>query len=203
MSARSEDLPRRRTRIADRVNALVWRLPAPRRLRVLLSQLAYRNPSIPPERVIETLLALDLAGIAVVVIGGWGIDALVGRQLRPHADLDLFVDERDFERAAPVLRRLGYEPWNRSAPGPIGELQTFSVAQTFRDSAFRVTEVHAVALERVRSETGTIAGQPVTCLSVKDQMRAQRLVGRTWTPKQRFKQRRNLAALLSVLKTGM
>lgn len=107
MSSRADDLPSRRTRIADRVNALVWRLPAPRRMRVLLSQLVYRNPSIPAERVIETLLALDQAGIAIIVVGGWGIDALVGRQLRSHGDLDLIADERQFDRAAGALREAG------------------------------------------------------------------------------------------------
>lgn len=181
---------------------MVWRLPAPRRAKVLLSQLAYRNPPIPPERVVETLVVLDLAAVAVVVIGGWGIDALVGRQLRPHSDLDLFVDEDDFERASAVLQGFGYQPWNRSAPGPIGELERFSAAQTFRDSALRVVELHAVALERVNSQTGTIAGRQVSCLTVEQQMQAQRLVGRTWTPKQRLKHRRNLAALLELPRTG-
>lgn len=175
-------------------------MPAPRRVRVLLSQLAYRNPSIPPDRVIETLLVLDLAGIAVVVIGGWGIDALVGRQLRSHSDLDLIADERDFERASAALRRLGYQPWNRSPAGPIGELHDYSVAQTFRDGAFRVVELHAVSLGEIESETGVIAGRPVTCLTAEDQIRAQRLLGRTWTPSRRLKHRRNMAALAGILK---
>ncbi|HEU4738995.1 MAG TPA: hypothetical protein VFS54_07925, partial [Solirubrobacterales bacterium] len=100
----------------------MWRLPAPRRARALLSQLVYRNPSIQPERVIETLLALDLAGVAVIVIGGWGIDALLGRQLRSHSDLDLIVDQRQFDRAPGALRGLGFTLWNHDpAPGAIGE----------------------------------------------------------------------------------
>lgn len=42
------------------------------------------------------------------VAGGWGVDALVGRQTRPHRDLDLAVDARDETAALDVLGLLGY-----------------------------------------------------------------------------------------------
>lgn len=37
------------------------------------------------------LAALDAAGVPTWLDGGWGIDALVGRQTRPHSDLDLVI----------------------------------------------------------------------------------------------------------------
>lgn len=151
----------------------------------------------------ETLAVLDLAGIAVVVIGGWGIDALVGRQLRPHADLDLIADEREFDRAARALEELGFRPWNHdSSPGPIGEVP-ISAAQTFRDCALRVVELHAADLRKIDSVEGSIGDRPVSCLSADCQLQAQYAMGRTWTPRRRTNQRRNIAALLSALKTGM
>lgn len=198
-SQHHRDRPSLKTRVADRVNALIWRLPIPRRLQVLLSQLVYRNPPIPEERVIEALSALDEAEVSTVLIGGWGIDALTGRQLRSHADLDLLVGERDFELATDVLQKLGYEAWNRSSTGTIGELHVFSSAQTFRDSAFRVVELHAIEGDGVRSVTGSIAGYRVSCLSADHQLKAQQLSGRTWTPSLRLKHRRNLAAVEDVL----
>lgn len=40
--------------------------------------------------------------------GGWGIDALVGRQTRTHRDLDLAVDTDAVADAVAVLGTLGY-----------------------------------------------------------------------------------------------
>jgi hypothetical protein len=42
---------------------------------------------------------LSRAGCRTWVGGGWGVDALAGRQTRPHRDLDLAVDA-DHELAA-------------------------------------------------------------------------------------------------------
>lgn len=36
--------------------------------------------------------ALETAGLPYRIIGGWGVDALLGRQTRPHVDLDVVVD---------------------------------------------------------------------------------------------------------------
>src|SRR5277367_6396805 len=39
--------------------------------------------------VLSVLAVLRAAGVHIWVGGGWGIDALVGRETRPHRDLDL------------------------------------------------------------------------------------------------------------------
>lgn len=59
------------------------------------------------ERALEVLRAL--AGLDVWVDGGWGVDALVGRQTRPHGDLDLGVARPELDRVVEVLGGLGYE----------------------------------------------------------------------------------------------
>ena len=41
--------------------------------------------------VLRVLDALDGAGIRTGITGGWGVDALLRRQTRPHTDLDLGV----------------------------------------------------------------------------------------------------------------
>lgn len=198
-SSRKTDSPALRTRIADRVNALVWRLPVPRRARVLLSQLTYRNPPIAADRVIETLHALDRAGIETVLIGGWGIDALLGKQMRPHRDLDLLADEHDLGRAILTLEELGFEPWNHdSSPGPIGTLAVSS-GVTLRDSALRVVELHACDLDGFQATEGAIDGDRVSCLSADLQLEAQHAIGRTLTPGRFLSRRRNLAVLLLAL----
>ena len=52
--------------------------------------------------------------------GGWAIDALLGRQTRPHSDLDLWVVAEDLEALTRTLVDLGFDrlfPWVTIAPG--------------------------------------------------------------------------------------
>lgn len=58
--------------------------------------------------VVQVLDALDGADVRSWVAGGWGVDALVGRQTREHRDLDLAVDVADLDASLQVLRTLGY-----------------------------------------------------------------------------------------------
>jgi lincosamide nucleotidyltransferase A/C/D/E len=55
------------------------------------------------EDVVEVLTALDAGGIDYWVDGGWGIDALLGRQTREHRDLDLGVVLDDVPRIEALL----------------------------------------------------------------------------------------------------
>src|SRR6202790_2175530 len=41
--------------------------------------------------VVELVRLLEGSGVSVCVDGGWGVDALLGEQTRPHADLDIAV----------------------------------------------------------------------------------------------------------------
>ena len=51
---------------------------------------------------IELIDLLEGAGVTVWVDGGWGVDALLGEQTRPHGDLDIDIPHDDL----PALRRL-------------------------------------------------------------------------------------------------
>ncbi len=65
----------------------------------------------------EILEMLSEASIKVFLDGGWGVDALIGRETRIHNDIDLFVEKKDYGKAisvsinpqAQVLFHLGYE----------------------------------------------------------------------------------------------
>lgn len=149
----------------------------------------------------ETLSALEAAGVETVLIGGWGIDALVGRQLRPHRDLDLLADEEQLDPAVEALERIGFELWNHDPePGPIGKLSV-GCAITLRDGALRVVELHAVDLHEVDPVDGEIAGRRVSCLSAHHQLQAQHEIGRTWTPQRRLNRQRNLAAVQKLMRS--
>ena len=58
--------------------------------------------------VISLYRGFVAAGAPVWLMGGWGIDALLGRQTRPHHDLDVLVDLPDLERLRRCLIDLGF-----------------------------------------------------------------------------------------------
>jgi len=60
------------------------------------------------DQVIETLKALARRSQAWLD-GGWGVDALLAEQTRPHRDLDLVVALPDLPRAQAALGTLGLE----------------------------------------------------------------------------------------------
>jgi lincosamide nucleotidyltransferase A/C/D/E len=63
---------------------------------------------------------LETLGITIWVDGGWGVDALLGQQTRPHKDLDIVIQQKDIPRLCELLETRGYEeikleearPWN-------------------------------------------------------------------------------------------
>ena len=60
------------------------------------------------EDVTEILDVLTTAGADPRLAGGWGIDALVGRQTREHRDLDVMVLAQRVEAALHGLSTLGF-----------------------------------------------------------------------------------------------
>jgi lincosamide nucleotidyltransferase A/C/D/E len=64
--------------------------------------------------VLHVLDRLDAAGIDWWIDGGWGVDALLGGETRPHDDLDLVVPRQDLDRLPalfPELTRAEDEWW--------------------------------------------------------------------------------------------
>jgi lincosamide nucleotidyltransferase A/C/D/E len=60
------------------------------------------------ERVLELIAVLRSAGVQPTLDGGWGVDALLGCETRPHEDLDLVVALSDVPRIRGVLEPLGF-----------------------------------------------------------------------------------------------
>lgn len=58
--------------------------------------------------VVAILDRLDTAGIEPWLDGGWGVDALLGEQTRPHNDLDLVVRLEDVPRMREILAGDGF-----------------------------------------------------------------------------------------------
>jgi lincosamide nucleotidyltransferase A/C/D/E len=59
--------------------------------------------------VVVILQLLAQAAIDVCVDGGWGVDALLGEQTRPHEDLDIAIQHKDAAQIRAVLGAKGYQ----------------------------------------------------------------------------------------------
>ena len=68
------------------------------------------------DEVVAIVDHLEPAGIDVWLDGGWGVDALLERQTRPHDDLDLVVALEDIPRLQELLAEHGYEMLGGAPP---------------------------------------------------------------------------------------
>ena len=58
--------------------------------------------------VVEFYSQMESLGIKVWIDGGWCVDALLGKQLRPHEDLDIAIQWQDVPRLRETLAAQGY-----------------------------------------------------------------------------------------------
>src|SRR5215472_17684378 len=59
--------------------------------------------------VVRVVDLLEVQGLQVWLDGGWGVDALVGRQTRKHDDLDIAIVLAEADAVIAVLAGLGYQ----------------------------------------------------------------------------------------------
>ena len=110
--------------------------------------------------------------------GGWGVDALVGRETRPHADVDLIMDADSLPAVLDLLAADGFVPTENWLPvrievaHPDGRRVDLHPARSRPDGS----AVQA-GLEGTEfcypvgcTTTGTIAGRAVTCLTAAQQL---------------------------------
>lgn len=103
--------------------------------------------------VLEIYAALERAGVAVWIDGGWAVDAVLGRVTRPHSDLDIAVEAGSVAKMHQVLSGLGFGP----APRDDQTEWNFVLA----DSAGRCVDVHVVVLDaRDGAHAPALAGIP-------------------------------------------
>jgi lincosamide nucleotidyltransferase A/C/D/E len=58
--------------------------------------------------LVELLRSFEAAGVPVWLDGGWGVDALLERQTRPHKDVDLSLRVADVPKLQETLGRRGF-----------------------------------------------------------------------------------------------
>lgn len=70
-------------------------------------------PEMTLQDVIEIVQLFNQHGIEFYVDGGWGVDALLGEQTRPHADLDIAIQHKDSLQVRALLEARGYSEVHR------------------------------------------------------------------------------------------
>jgi lincosamide nucleotidyltransferase A/C/D/E len=103
----------RAVRCARAVYLLLARSPAAPLLRLAAVQRVRLGVTeMPAQRVLAVLDLLAAAGARAWVAGGWGVDALAGRQTRRHSDLDLVIGNEPAwqQEVARALARGGFRP---------------------------------------------------------------------------------------------
>jgi lincosamide nucleotidyltransferase A/C/D/E len=130
--------------------------------------------------VVRLLNLFEAAGLAVWLDGGWGVDALLERETRPHDDLDLVAELANVPQLIDVLAGAGYEVVAGGAP------KSFVAV----DAGGRQVDVHPVVFDGARgggvyemddggqwvypaagfAGRGRVAGRSVRCLSAEVQV---------------------------------
>lgn len=153
------------------------------------------------EDVVDLYSSLLARGVRLWVDGGWGIDALLGRQTRPHKDFDAMVTFEDLPALTRFLGGRGFSLkliWeeNRWTPCPeppalVGRERPVAEAATafvLEDGSGREIDFHVVRFDEQGHGTpawdsdlvfppeafagvGIVGGTRVRCLSAETHMR--------------------------------
>jgi lincosamide nucleotidyltransferase A/C/D/E len=118
---------------------------------------------------------VDGLGIRVWLDGGWAVDACLGRQTRPHGDLDIVIEERHLATLVDALVDRDYRPVPRD--------DTRAWNFVLGDGAGREIDVHVIVIDadgrgrygppglgefwyerEALAWAGEIAGRPVACM---------------------------------------
>jgi lincosamide nucleotidyltransferase A/C/D/E len=67
------------------------------------------SPEMTASDVVEIVQLLDRNQIEVYIDGGWGVDALLGEQTRPHDDLDIAIQHNNVAQVRVLLEARGYK----------------------------------------------------------------------------------------------
>jgi lincosamide nucleotidyltransferase A/C/D/E len=130
------------------------------------------NPEMTARDVLETVKLLSQDEIEVIIDGGWGVDALLGKQTRSHQDLDLAVTHEDIPRIRALLEAKGYQDVPRD--------DSWECNFVLGDDQGHLLDLHSCTFDEAGNNvfgvpypyeslngTGSIDAYPVRCVSAE------------------------------------
>lgn len=132
---------------------------------------------------------LDSGGVRCWVMGGWGVDALLGFTTRSHKDLDLLVHRADIAEYCAITRGAGFGrklEWEESRPVVVDDV-VYDSAFVDAHADGREVDVHVVDIDDdgavvqfhegswplpgdTLSGKGTLLGRELRCVSRSAQL---------------------------------
>lgn len=115
-------------------------------------------------------------GIPVLLDGGWGVDALLGKQTREHSDVDLFIEACNGRKFITLLKQQGFKE--------IQQAYTTPSHTVWQDEKGRIVDLHLYESgengsflfegnsypAKTFSSVGRIAGKTVRCIPPQEQI---------------------------------
>jgi len=89
--------------------------------------------------VLELCELMSAHGIIFWLDGGWAVDSLLGKQTRPHADVDIVIQEMDVQLLRQLLEAKGY--------GDVERPDTCPWNFVMGDKTGREVDFHAIVLD--------------------------------------------------------
>ena len=116
------------------------------------------------------------SGIDVWIVGGWCVDALLGKQTREHDDLDIAVHRKDNAKFRQLLLNNGCKEEQRSDSSEFMYVMANGAGQSVDVHAFEYDEsgniIYGIEFPfGSLSGTGVIDGQEVNCVDPEFMLR--------------------------------
>ncbi len=125
---------------------------------------------------VEIILYAEENEIAIWLDGGWGVDALLGEETRPHNDIDLFVEKNNSHKFIEILKEKGFSERT--------EAYTTASHTVWKDAKGRIIDLHIFEFNRQRhivfegetyppnvfSGIGKIGDKVVNCIAAENQV---------------------------------
>ena len=128
------------------------------------------SPEMTAADVIEIVRLFEQNDIELTIDGGWGVDALLGKQTRTHADLDIAVQHKDVTSIRALLEARGYREIPRD--------DTWECNFVLEDDQRHQVDVHSYTFDdegklvygveypfESLTGSGTVSGHAVKCIS--------------------------------------
>ncbi|MCK6627387.1 MAG: nucleotidyltransferase family protein [Anaerolineae bacterium] len=128
------------------------------------------EPEMTASDVVEIIRLFNQHQINFYLDGGWGVDALLGEQTRPHADLDIAVQHKDVARIRALLEARAYQDVPRD--------DTRECNFILGDDQGRQIDIHSYTFDAAGNlvfgipypfdsltGTGSVKGHQVKCIS--------------------------------------
>ena len=128
--------------------------------------------------VVDLLKQINNLGVTAWIGGGWGVDALMGFQTRPHNDIDIYMEKRNGDDFIKMLISKGYSE--------VKEEYTSEAHRVWKNSSSHIVDLHLIEFKEEDPEAlyfegeayplyvlggkGNIGGISVHCFTAEAQL---------------------------------